>query len=528
VDIAYYIFKRDIVAHSILSRLCAAIKRGVDVRLIVDSLGSIHPTHTALKSLYSCADEAGYMYGTDGQTISAQRAGMQVVVFNALIHPEARIRSIFRIIKSLFSRKDTDLMTKWLNRRSHDKILLIDGQFSDRAIAMIGGRNISVDYYEIDKNGRTDPNAYKDLEVLIKSGDASLPAQHQIGKILASYFDKIFNHNSNKKLFRNPARQLIGTYTRKVRKITRKEVKLLGNEQLALAIEDMPRFFGEGFFQADAQLVHELGNLTDRGAVLRALQNEAANPNSILGNIRKIIRESDRYIKAVSPYLFLAKYKQVADDGTATIYDEGEILKRWLAQNTKEGKKRILEIITNSVLTTDNIPAQVMIDMEMAPELLLDPEELNTWRSFPRKILLRDRVSDEAWKRLAENEQLIVWQTGRLDAVEFGGTQSYGKLHVKLAIVDDIAFVGTTNVDHRSRLLNNEMGFIIRNSSEFVEQLIKEEFDTLRANSYKWGSTEWLSLRQKLKDKGGIKGKAVRHQENIYWIIKRFGLDWLI
>ena len=43
VDVMYYIFKRDTVGYAVLGALCNAVKRGVDVRIMVDSLGSIHP-----------------------------------------------------------------------------------------------------------------------------------------------------------------------------------------------------------------------------------------------------------------------------------------------------------------------------------------------------------------------------------------------------------------------------------------------------------------------------------------------------
>ncbi|KAA3624282.1 MAG: hypothetical protein DWQ08_10600, partial [Proteobacteria bacterium] len=37
IDLAYYIFDRDTVGYAMLGALCAAVRRGVDVRLVVDS-----------------------------------------------------------------------------------------------------------------------------------------------------------------------------------------------------------------------------------------------------------------------------------------------------------------------------------------------------------------------------------------------------------------------------------------------------------------------------------------------------------
>ena len=61
VDAAYYIFKRDMVGYAFLGALCDAVKRGVDVRLMVDSLGSIDMVHSELKALENCAIDAGFV-----------------------------------------------------------------------------------------------------------------------------------------------------------------------------------------------------------------------------------------------------------------------------------------------------------------------------------------------------------------------------------------------------------------------------------------------------------------------------------
>lgn len=59
VDVAYYIFKTDIVGYAVLGALCNAVKRGVDVRIRVDSIGSFSPGHTELRAVETCAADAG-------------------------------------------------------------------------------------------------------------------------------------------------------------------------------------------------------------------------------------------------------------------------------------------------------------------------------------------------------------------------------------------------------------------------------------------------------------------------------------
>jgi hypothetical protein len=127
IDATYYIFSRDLVGRALIGALCNAVERGVDVRLMVDSAGSWHPTHPYLKSLINCSDKAGFMRNADGQ-VTNKRARAQVLIFNAL-----------------------SKLTASMNRRSHDKMLVIDGHYPDKAIVLTGGRNVSLDYYGIFK-----------------------------------------------------------------------------------------------------------------------------------------------------------------------------------------------------------------------------------------------------------------------------------------------------------------------------------------------------------------------------------------
>ena len=67
VDATYYIFKTDLVGYAVLGALCNAVKRGVDVRIMVDSLGSFSPGHSELRAVETCAAEAGFIRNANGQ-----------------------------------------------------------------------------------------------------------------------------------------------------------------------------------------------------------------------------------------------------------------------------------------------------------------------------------------------------------------------------------------------------------------------------------------------------------------------------
>ena len=45
--------------------------------------------------------------------------------------------------------------SSWMNRRSHDKLLVVDGVFPGKAMVITGGRNISLSYYGLKADGST-------------------------------------------------------------------------------------------------------------------------------------------------------------------------------------------------------------------------------------------------------------------------------------------------------------------------------------------------------------------------------------
>ena len=113
---------------------------------------------------------------------------------------------------------------------------------------------------------------------------------------------------------------------------------------------------------------------------------------------------------------------------------------QWLEDNPDA----TLEIITNSVLTSDNFPAQSVIDMETAPRLYLPPEMREEWQNLKGKDEMdSELVNSEKWRELVSNPRLKVYETGRLDSVKLGqGDRNYGKLHGKYFLSESIGFIG--------------------------------------------------------------------------------------
>ena len=69
------------------------------------------------------------------------------------------------------------------------------------------------------------------------------------------------------------------------------------------------------------------------------------------------------------------------------------------------------------------------------------------------------------------------------------------------------------------------MGFFFKNP-DLVRELVANT-DYLTSLSYRWGSPEWLEMRQRLRELGGVKGRTTRNQRRIYKTLKNTGLMWL-
>jgi len=502
IDATYYIFAHDAVGEAVLGALCNAVKRGVDVRIMVDSLGSFDPAHVDLKALETCADDAGFMRNAQGQ-VTTKRARVQAVIFNA-------------ITKMQF------------NRRSHDKLLVVDGHIPARAAVMTGGRNISLDYYGINADGSPDPSAFRDLEILLRPYPDQDPVTPSVGSVSEIYFTLLFLNKGNRLL--HPGNYASGgtdPYPYQLKRCQKSLAFLKSVPEIRERLENMPVYMSEGFRSAEVRIAHQLGNLTSTKVTTNVEENVKRNPNSILYLIAKLTDEATRRgvdhgtLRIVSPYLFSGKYYN--DDGEI-VYDGAQRTLDYL----KEHPGTRLEVITNSVLTSDNFFTQAIIDMGMAPRFLLTPELTEAWQSSLEKGEFNPEVVDsDEWKTLIDHPQVFIYQTGRLDSVLLGhGTAHYGKLHAKFILGETIGFVGTSNFDYRSNLYNNELGFFFR-SPELRQDLLVI-FEELKATSYRWGSPEWLEMRKELMASDSKKAGPARKQRSIYNILHATRLEYLM
>ncbi len=350
---------------------------------------------------------------------------------------------------------------------------------------------MTLSYYGFKEDGSKDLSAYKDMEILIKP--QNVPGMiNSVGKTAEQYFNTLFSHRTNKLL--NP----MLPYGWQQKKLIESLGKIRKMDDFAKAYEAIPEYIYTDLYPAKVRLAHELGNLVNRNVVRKYDKNIQKNPNSIMGIADRILQaDSDtRTIRLVSPYLFIARYER--EDGSV-YYDGKEVVNEWLSRHPDN----LLEIVTNSVLTSDNFFTQSIIDMDTAPRLLLTHEFEKQWQKPIRKSELNpELVESKEWREMISNPKIRIYQTGKIDSNLLGGDVAYGKLHAKYYLGDTYGFVGTTNLDYRSRLFNNEMGYFFK-SEELIADLIKE-FELLKSQSYIWGSPEWLEMRDAVLEKGGF------------------------
>lgn len=459
IDLSYYIFKDDDTGNAILHELRLAIRRGVKVRILVDSSGSIAkaPFYDDIKALVALSgrpvlDEAGDHTG--------EYAHAEAMLFNPLFNIRAHVANWMKAVHNLFvSDKDKlPLATFTINRRSHDKILLIDAQSETDSMAIIGGRNIADRYYAVNAG---EENPILDAEILIK-GFAQKDADGNIQNALENHYNKIYYYLANK----NFTDFLFKTNRGKVKK----EFKEMREGARNLYSEDGPlaeqlkqmedgQFLEKDFEDGLISVINEIQNLSRTKIFLAPNgSHNKRNGNSLVAKLHAEIAKAENTVDIVSPYFWIPD-------------EEIDYLIQW----AKKHPHRKVRIFSNSITTTDNVVAQAMVDATFEETII-------------KKV-----------KGTPFEKQFEIYSYGKLDDEVLGGNKRYGFLHAKLVITDDKSItVSTSNLDPISRHLNSEVGTTIENlppNSKNLKKLVKY-IDDLQKNSTLWGSAEWQEIRR--------------------------------
>ncbi len=453
LDLTIYIFSPDAAGRLILNEVREAVKRGVAVRILADSVGSLSPYHTALRSLL--ATSGGPSVNEDG-SFNGLTGSARVVLFNSLSKSFlATASSSLKGMANAFlpeGRKfDIPDNTSWINHRLHDKLFLADALYGDRATALLGGRNIANHYFGLRDN--TPPK--HDIDVLLRPGAGGTG----MGALFEAHFNRLFYHSGNYELERSAVREWLGGSVGAEMGRQKEVARLLdADRDLGKQLRKMEdeNYLHEGFEPIHARLLTELANLKRQDALTNP--DPATNPknpvqgDSILRWGTHMAKRANHTIDIVTPYLYLTLE---------------EI--RWLQNWVDQDPKRKVRIVTNGILSMDHAIVRAMVDGQIVPALF-----------------------QSGWDN--SKGQIEFYELGKLDSELTGGSVDYGSLHTKLMVVDSKkALVTSSNGDLRSRWLQSELGVQFTGAKSVAE--VQANIDGLVQKSTMWGSPEWKEIQ---------------------------------
>lgn len=466
IDLTYYIFQDSETSKILIDEIRQALRRGVNVRMMVDGSGSIAATSNFFKEIQVLSHTlGGKIYDKSGNVIG--NAKFEAVEINPTFNVRAQIKEWYSKMLKFITGKDVPVDDYSIFHRSHDKILLIDAHSPDDSMAIIGGRNISNHYYKVGTEEERD-STFNDLDILVKnvayqdSNDDKIVVKNA----LLDHFNRLYFYSANKKfeefifkITRNKA----STVLREIRN-TRNEVVRSDKAELNEVLKKMGQadFLNSDFDRGYVSFLDEIENLTRKNILTNM---EYKNANSIMKNLWEQVQKAENDILICSPYIYLTD-------------KEIDFLVNWLHQNPN----RTLRIITNSSATSDNLFAQAMVEHFVMPKLI--------------EKLKQTGVSEKQFEILAY---------GNLDNKEFGGKIPQGKLHAKFWLIDNFAIgVGTSNFDPVSRLTNSEvMTNAFPTEGQNSLNAINKYYASLKENSTRWNSEDFYKskFRKELKKK---------------------------
>jgi putative cardiolipin synthase len=488
IDISTYIFEADESAMAILDGLRLALLRGVNVRLMIDAGGSmgeaLKDQYRALRSLLlakKLAEKSGLKPGQ-----------LDIVIF----HPLGRFNTILsnakeKVIDNVDLSSETGL--NW-DRRSHDKIFMIDKEIPEVTMAIVGGRNIHNAYYGYPQ---VDQDTYEDMEILTANDPGSRDSR-KISNTLGKHYQNLFCSKGNRWLGLERIEAMGNLPSRHA--LLRMEGgfdRLLNEGGLRELYREMKGASGYAFLEEGwvrGRLMHgnEIQNLK------RPISDVIVDPNapfvekfhngdSIYTELVQLLAKADKTIDVCTPYVFVAE-------------NERDCLKKWVME--KAGRK--IRLLSNSSATSDSALAMATFQHESAPEFMREGH-----------YRCEDPVTHQVTEGEFDNHDLKiqVYQLGRLDNKMFkkgevrdsrgqrvAPANFYGKLHSKYGIIDGrISFVGSHNLDQRSRRLNSETVFFVDSSKIGAD--LTQEFEKSLARSYLYGDPDLaiMNARPELK-----------------------------
>jgi len=383
LDLQYFIFRGDETGRLLTDALMRAADRGVRVRVLVD----------------------------DGDTVAGDE---QISALDS--HPNIQIRIfnpfVYRGHSNLRRAIEFMLHASRLDYRMHNKLLVVDN-----AVALIGGRNIGNQYFQMDPDSQ-----FADDDVF---------AAGPIAMQLSTTFDEFWNSR-----FAVPAAALDRSQSSRSAFAERREraseprerdlqpLKTDGVDYVARLASGEPF---AGMISGRLPLVWAPAQVISDTPDKKEVERDKLGGRLMAEQVLKAAGETQSELLMVTPYLVPAP-------------DELTALRDLRAREIRVG------ILTNSLKSTPDIVAQ-------AGYMKL------------RVVLVKEGVE------LYESRSLLGNTRGSGETAVVSSYGNYG-LHAKLLVFDrKRIFVGSMNFDQRSKHLNTEIGLII-DSPELAQQTV--------------------------------------------------------
>jgi putative cardiolipin synthase len=409
LDLQYYIFRADESGNLIAQALLRAVDRGVRVRMLIDD-GETAPGDEQLLALTA-------------------RPGIEIRIFNPLRY-RGHIRTI-RGTEILFDKGRLDY-------RMHNKLMV-----ADNAVAIIGGRNIGDQYFQIDPESQF--------------GDDDVVVAGPMVQRLSGVFDEFWN-----------GRLAIPARTADKRHTSERALA----EYLAVLARYRERLDATRRGPADA--AHPaLADAAHRDGPTNVSRREdaaavAKTPFADIASGRAPL------IWAHTELAYDSPDKKAVENGTAT----GVLIYKPVADQANAVDTELLIVTPYFIPSADemailkndrsrNVQVRILTNsLESAPDLWAHAGYMHY-----RVELLREGVE------LHEVRAMLGSTRGSGQGKAISRHGNYG-LHGKLFVFDrKTVFIGSMNFDERSKHLNTEIGLLI--ASPELSRQVAVRFDAL-------------------------------------------------
>ncbi|WP_168407333.1 phospholipase D family protein [Acinetobacter indicus] len=389
LDLQYYIWDNDKIGALALHSIIRAADRGVKVRLLVDDNNA-----KKMEGIYLALD---------------QHSNIDVKLYNP-----------YRFRK--YRAMDMVLDLKRINRRMHNKSFIADNQ-----IALIGGRNMSNQYYNV-----SDSYQFSDVDVMLV-GSASDEIIHS--------FDEYWNDD----------------YAYSVKQLVNPQQHHLRYESLKQQLED---------HSAEVAVQNYL-DLATRSQAIEQWFNHKIQFDWVKA---EVVKDSPSKIKDRAPKEELLNFQLLSHLEKPT--ESVDIISAYFVPE-ESGADRLKQ------LANDGVQVRVLTNSYKANDVPL----VHAFYAKYRQDLLENDVELYEFLYAPEAEHLNsnTEELSKKAKVSLKGL-SRSSLHAKLMALDEKqVFIGSFNFDPRSAYLNSEIGVLLNSPT-----LAKSVHQTMDANLSKY------------------------------------------